>query len=245
MKTNLKKSLALAGVLAALMAGSAFAATDNSKDNLPPPPPPGAFQKGHGPQQLPKLTGLQRERLDAKRKELFANWQNMTPEQRRTAHNQFQKAVREEQMKNMTPEEQEKFQKEIAKRDKERAEFKAKWDKMTPAQREEYRTKQHEKMLKERTKGMTAEQKEAFLKRDAQIQKERAEFRAKWQKMTPAEKEQWRKDHPRKEFRGPNGQGPEGHNGFQMKGYGNENFRQHHPMGPGPAMPPPAEGESK
>ena len=42
MKTNLKKSLALAGVLAALMAGSAFAATDNSKDNLPPPPPPAA-----------------------------------------------------------------------------------------------------------------------------------------------------------------------------------------------------------
>ena len=29
---------------------------------------------------------------------------------------------------------------------------------MTPAQREEYHTKQHEKMLKERTKGMTTEQ---------------------------------------------------------------------------------------
>jgi hypothetical protein len=235
MKTNLKKSLAIAGVLAAMMAGSAFAATTSDKDNLPPPPPPGAFQKGHGPQQLPKLTGLQRERLDAKRKELFANWQNMTPEQRRTAHNEFQKAVRDEQMKNMTPEEQEKFQKEIAKRDKERAEFKAKWAKMTPAQKEAYRTKQHEKMLKERTKGMTSEQKEAFLKRDAQIQKERAEFREKWQKMTPAEKEQWRKDHPRKEGMGP----------MQMKGYGNDKFRQHHPMGPGPALPPPAEGESK
>lgn len=229
MKTNLKRSLALAGVLAAILAGSAFAADTADKDTLPPPPPGMSRNVKRPP--MPKLTAEQRTKLDAERRQLFADWQNMTPEQRREAHNKFQKSVRNEQMKNMTPAEKEKFLKEEARRDKERAEFKAKWAKMTPAQREEYRTKQHDKMLKERTKGMTDEQKEAFLKRDAQIQKERAEFRTKWQQMTPAEREQWRKDHPRKEGNRPYG----------MQGYGNNNFKQHHPMGPGPVMPPPVE----
>ena len=62
MKTNLKKSLAIAGVLAAMMAGSAFAATNSDKDNLPPPPPPGQSPgqlTGHyPPPQAPGPAGV-------------------------------------------------------------------------------------------------------------------------------------------------------------------------------------------
>lgn len=231
MKQSWKKSLAVAGILAALCAGSAFAADNNDKE-LPPPPPPMTMNGAKRP-ALPKLTAEQRTKLDAQRKEIFEKWQTMTPAERRAAHDKFHKVVREEQMKNMTPTEKEKFMKEEAKREKEQTEFREKWAKMTPAQREEYRTKQHEKMLKERTKGMTSAQKEAFLKRDAQIQEERKAFHEKWVKMTPAEKEQWRKDHPRKE-------------GYGMgKGYGSAELHKRVPFGPGPAMPPPENGTAE
>ncbi len=230
MKNSWKKSLAIAAALAALCAGSAFAADNTAadKENVPPPPP-GMFKEYKRP-PLPKLTSEQKASLDTQRQKIFANWQNMTTQERRDAHKEFRKAVRAEQMKNMTSKEKEKFLKDEAKHKQERADFKAKWAKMTPAEREAFRTKHHEKMLKERTKGMTGEQKKAFLKRDAEMEKSRQAFRTKWEKMTPAEKEQWRKEHPRKE-----GQGP-----FKMHGYGNGKL----PMGPGPVVPPDAPVEA-
>ena len=103
-----KFSKIIVGVFCALLlATSAFAADTADKDTLPPPPPGMSRNVKRPP--MPKLTAEQRTKLDAERRQLFADWQNMTPEQRREAHNKFQKSVRNEQMKNMTPAEKEKF----------------------------------------------------------------------------------------------------------------------------------------
>lgn len=219
MKNTWKKSLAVAGILAALFATSAFAASTDTANTTPapagqtqndadfhqaPPPPEGQNKNG----QPPKLTDAQKQKLDQERKEIFANWPNMTKEERMNAHKQFMQKVREEQMKNMTAKEKEAFMKKEAQREKERAAFKAKWDKMTPEQKEQWRQKKHQEMLSERTKNMSAEDKKKFLERDAEMQKKRAEFREQWNKMTPAEKEQWKKAHPQRPFNPMMGPGP-------------------------------------
>ena len=240
MKRNLEKTLAIACLAAAFMTSTALA--DEAKTAAPSSEKTAIHQEeplppmGHGPAlpppemmengkfQMPKLTPAQKEKLDARRKEIFANWSNMSTKERRNAHEQFVNEVRQTQMSNLTPEQKEKFAQEMAQRDKKRAELRDKLAKMTPAQREAFHQKEHEKWIKKRTKNMSSAEKRTFLEQDAAREKRRAEFKAKWDKMTPAEREAWKDEHKN-----------------QMgRGYGNGRL----PMGPGPVIPQNSAGSS-
>lgn len=219
MKRDLEKTLAIACLAAAFMTSTALAAEPAASTTVksspalhqevmePPPgrgpalPPPDMIDSGKF--QMPKLTQAQKEKLDAKRREIFNNWPSMTTEERRNAHEKFVTEVRQEQMKNLTPEQKEQFTKEMARRDKKMAELRAKLAKMTPEQREAYHQKMHEKWVQKRTKNMSSEEKRAFLEQDAAREKRRADFKAQWEKMTPEQREAWKAEHRRHQGPGP------------------------------------------
>ena len=96
-------------------------------------------------------------------------------------------------MKNMTDDEKKAFEKSQAARKAEREKI----AKMTEDERHEYFKQKHDKMVKERTKNMTKEEKERFLERDKRQQERMEAFWKKWKQMTPEEKEQWKQTHHR------------------------------------------------
>jgi hypothetical protein len=140
-----------------------------------------------------KLTQEQRQQLAKEREEFFANWQNMSDRERREATEKFIHRVNEERMKSMTDTEKNAFEKNQAAKTAEREKI----AKMTEDERHEYFKQKHDKMVKERTKNMTKEEKERFLERDRRQQERMEAFWKKWKQMTPEEKEQWKKAHHR------------------------------------------------
>jgi hypothetical protein len=71
------------------------------------------------------------------REQMRQRWQNMTPEERQKAQEQF-RARRAEREKNMTPEQR-------AEMEKRRAEARDRWEKMTPEEREQARKRFQER----------------------------------------------------------------------------------------------------
>ena len=160
-----------------------------------PGPHHGEFHGPHGDMENRpgELTHEQRHQLAKEREEFFANWQSMSDRERREATEKFIHRVNEERMKNMTDDEKKVFEKRQAEKKAEREKI----AQMTEDERHEYFKKKHAQMVKERTRHMTKEEKERFLERDKRHQERMDAFWEKWKKMTPEEKEQWKKDHHR------------------------------------------------
>ena len=160
-----------------------------------PGPHHGGFRGPHGDRENRpgRLTQEQRYQLSKEREEFFANWQNMSDRERREATERFIHRVNEERMKNMNDAEKKVFEKRQAERKAEREKI----ANMTEDERHAYFKKKHDQMVKERIKHMTKEERERFLARDKRHQERLNAFWEKWKKMTPEEKEQWKKDHPR------------------------------------------------
>ena len=148
------------------------------------------------PYATEKLTPEQRKQLAAEREQFFADWSSMTEEQRHAATERFIARINEEKMKNMSEAEKRAFMK---RQDERRAE-REKVAKMSEDERHAYFQKKHDQMVKERAKNMDKEEKARFLEREKHRQERMDEFWKKWKTMTPAEKEQWRKEHPRRAF---------------------------------------------
>ena len=99
--------------------------------------------------------------------------------------------------------------------------------KMTEDERHDYFKQKHDEMVKARIKNMNPEEKKRFLERDKRQQERMEAFWKKWKQMTPEEKEQWKKAHHR--FGPGPGQGAPG-------GPGGER-RPHNGQGPKAAAP--------
>lgn len=149
-----------------------------------------------GPRGDENLTEEQRKQLAAEREKFFGNWNNMTEEQRHEATEKFIARIDEEKMKNMSEAEKKAFVKQQAERKAERE----KVAKMTEDERHSYFQKKHDRMVKERTKDMSKEEKSRFLEREKHRQERMDASWKRWKSMTPAEKEQWKKDHPGRPF---------------------------------------------
>lgn len=144
-KKSWKKSLVVAGVLTALCASAAFAAEPTAPDKPSmreranillhhdegnPDRPYHMERSRHwgGPMHPgPEQTDEQVKEREARR----AEWEKLTPEQRKKAHEEERAKWREERMKTMTPEQKERFEQ----REKQREQ----WRKMTPEEREKAR----------------------------------------------------------------------------------------------------------
>jgi len=235
MKNFFGKALLTGAIMTSLLGATAFAA-GRDPGSQPPPPSvhreqqmsphgaPGFGPEGNAPrhfrgerrgeqEKLPELTEEQRQQLDAERREIFAKWPQMSDSERRAAQFKFRRSVRKAALSNLSIEERAEFLKKEAEQRQEREAFRNKWKTMSEEERNAWREQKHKEFVRERTKNMTADEKERFLKKDAEIQKRQAEFRDKWNNMSDAEKEQWKKDHPRPGHPPFNGE-PRRHRGF-------------------------------
>ena len=233
MMKHWSKALLTGAILASLLGATAFAA-DLGATNDSGTKPPAMDQRGpgfgpgpkmHGPhhmkgdrQRLPQLTEAQRQELDAQRREIFAKWPQMSDQERRTAQLQFRQQVRKTALSNLTVEEQAEYYKKEAEQKQKRKEFREKWKNMSQDERNAWREKKHQEFVKERTQNMSAEEKERFLKKDAEMQKRFAAQRERWNNMTPEEKEQWKKDHARPQRPRMTSDDPRHSRAFQIPG---------------------------
>ena len=213
-----KKSMVAAGILATLLAGSAFAATEaedaatqqsgqdyNQKIEQQVPGtekgrPFRSYKDGHhkpGPRHH-KLNGHHGGpgkhhvgRHQARHRDDLGR--PGRDRERREATEMFISRVNEERTKNMTDAEKAHFEKRQAAKKAERDKI----AKMTEDERHDYFKKKHDEMVNARIKNMTPEEKKRFLERDKRQQERMEAFWKKWKQMTPEEKEQWKKAHHR------------------------------------------------
>ena len=251
---NWKKSLFVAGVLASLLAGSAFAATEaedaatqqkgleyNNKieQQIAEREKGPGFEKDgqhrHGPRHggFHKHHGEKKDRpgkLTQEQRQQLAKEREEFFANWRTMSDRERREATEKFIHRVNEERMKNMtdaeKKSFEKRQAAKKAEREKIAKMTEDERHEYFKQKHDQMVKERTKHMTKEEKERFLERDKRQQERMEAFWKKWKQMTPEEKEQWKNTHRR--F----GPGP---------GQGAPGPRGGHPRheGQGPNVPPP------
>ena len=205
-----KKSMVAAGILATLLAGSAFAATEaedaatqqsgqdyNQKIEQQVPGtekgrPFRSYKDGHhkpGPRHH-KLNGHHGGpgkhhvgRHQARHRDDLGRPGRLSREQRQQLAKE-----REQFFANWGS---------MSDRERREATEREKIAKMTEDERHDYFKKKHDEMVNARIKNMTPEEKKRFLERDKRQQERMEAFWKKWKQMTPEEKEQWKKAHHR------------------------------------------------